>query len=70
MEKKFGVHIIVNILPIKDVWHVNPGKKIPGKMVPWKKIAGKMVLWKIVRWKNGPRKNRGVSVEHRGVCGT
>ena len=52
---------------------MNPGKMVLGKMVP-----GKMVPEKNGIRKNGPRqkwspgnsetKNRGVGVEHRGVC--
>ena len=51
-----------------------PGKKIPGKMIlgikNLRKIgAQKIGLRKIGLRKIGPRKKRGVSVEHRGVCG-
>ena len=55
-----------------------PGKMVSGKMVPGKMIPGKMVPGKMVPEKNGPRQkwspgnsetnNRGVGVEHRGVC--
>ena len=49
-----------------------PGKMVPGKMIPEKWSPGKMVPGKMVRGKRSPgnseTKNRGVSVEHRGVC--